>query len=202
MNKHLFGLIIFSFIVGTSAVIAGMFVKLPPIPTLSPVSETENYEVYRGRKHCKHKKRKPRPKAETESATVQAVQAVYDLESKELKTQLMVERFDETSEKFNVALHFFVNDGFAVQHIATEFVSVRPNFDMGDTASAISTSTFRWLENLESRENLYVIAKITDYSPDRLSFPAFNAAEAQPVVAAPIARRVGTIIREGRVTTR
>lgn len=187
MNKHIIGLIIFSFIVGMSAIIAALFVPMPQMPKLDSVkvSESNDY-IYRGNTYCKKKKRKPRPKDYSELASAKVSQAVFDLNKKQLDTQFTIERGDDSTETVKVALHFFVNDRFGVQHIKTEFVTLTPNFDIGDKAITTKTSSFKWLNNLESRENLYVIAEVvTDSYNYKHYAPVFDSYEATAVLLSP-----------------
>ncbi len=187
MNKHIIGLIIFSFIVGMSAIIAGFFVPMPQMPKIDSVKVSEaNDYVYRGSTSCKKKKRKPQPKDYNELASAKVSQAVFDLNKKQLDTQFTIERADDLTETVKVALHFFVNDRFGVQHIKTEFVTLTPNFDIGDKAMTIKTSSFRWLNNLESRENLYVIAEVVTDSYNYNNYaPVFDSYEATAVLLSP-----------------
>ncbi len=184
MNKHILGFIVFSLIFGVFAIAASFFVTLPPMPALEPVSEVSEV-VYRGKKHCDRKKRKRRPKVVSETVSVKVSQAVFDVAKKQLDTQFLVERADESSENLDVVLHFFVNDGFTVQHIADEFISLNPNFDIGDTSMTNNVSSFRWLNNLESRENLYVISEVRSYSRYGHDRYDFDPLEATPVLVKP-----------------
>ncbi len=185
MNKHIIGLIIFSFIVGMSAIIAGFFAPMPQMPKIDSVrvSEANDY-IYRGGKSCRQKKRKPRLQNYDILASAKISQAVFNLNKRQLDTEFTVERGNDSTENVNVALHFFVNDGFAVQHIKTEYVTLTPNFDMGDNAITSKTTSFRWLNNLESRENLYVISEVVEkaYSYSNQP-PFFDASEAAAVLS-------------------
>lgn len=184
MKRHIIGLIIFGFIISVTAVIASFFVKMPPIPVLEPVFESRDF-VYSGGKHCPGKRKKPRPKESGILTSVKVTQAVFDVKKKQLDTQFLIERGDEAIETVNVALHFFVYDQFGVQHIADEFVTLNPNFDMGDVAISKNIASFKWLTNLESRENLYVISVVTDKPGNRLNPPEFNSSEATAVLLSP-----------------
>jgi hypothetical protein len=184
MSKHIIGFIIFSFIIGVTAFLASFFVIMPTLPTLDPVPKF-GYIDYESGRHCKGKKRKPRPKAVDQSASVKVTQAFFDAKSKRLETQFAIERADESTETVNVALQFFVYDDFGVQHIADEFVSLEPNFDMGDIAVTNNSSSFRWLNNLQSRENLYVIAKATNNSRYLHNPVDFDPSEATAVLLKP-----------------
>lgn len=187
MNKHIIGLIVFSFIVGMSAIIASFFVPMPQMPKIDSVRVSDSHEyLYRGSTSCKKKKRKPRPKDYSELAVAKVSQAVFDLNKKQLDTQFLIERANDSTETVNVALHFFVNDNFGVQHIATEFLTLTPNFDMGDKAMLSKVSSFNWLNNLESRENLYVMAEVVNSEVRyRKTPPKFDTYEATAVLVSP-----------------
>lgn len=184
MNKHIIGVIIFSFIVGTSAIVASFFVKIPPLPTVEPVAGFNDF-VYRSEKNCKGKKRKHRPKSYDQSASVKVTQAVFDAKLKRLDTQLMIERSDESTESVDVVLQFFVSDDFGVQHIAEEYVTLNPNFDMGDVAVTKNNSSFKWLNNLQSMSNLYVIARATNGKRDVYNPVEFDSSTATAVLLKP-----------------
>ena len=185
MNKHIIGLIIFSFIVGMSAIIASFFIPMPQMPKIDSVSVSESNEyIYRGSTSCK--KRKPRPKDYSHLASAKVSQAVFDLNKKQLDTQFTIERADASTETVKVALHFFVNDRFTVQHIKTEFITLAPNFDIGDKAMTTKISSFRWLTHLESHENLYVMSEVvTDSDNYKKSAPVFDSFEASAVLLSP-----------------
>ncbi len=188
MGKHIVGFIIFSVIVGVTAFITSFFVKMPPMPALDPVSENGLY-AYQGDRHCKRKKRSPPPKAVDQIASVKVKQAFFDAKLRRLDTQFAIERADESTESVNVVLQFFVYDDFGVQHIANEFVSLNPNFDIGDVAVTNKSSSFKWLNNLQSRENLYVIAKATNDSRNRFDSVDFDPSEATAVLLKPMVVR-------------
>lgn len=184
MNKHFIGLIIFSFIIGISAIIASLFIQMPQMPEIQAVkvSESNDY-VYRGNTYCQKKKKRHHPKQYNDLASVKVSQAFFDLDQKQLETQIMVERANDSTETVNIALHFFVNDRFGVQHIATEFVTLTPNFDIGDKAITTKISSYRWLNNLESRENLYVMPVVgNDYYNSNEFTAVFNSSEATAVL--------------------
>jgi hypothetical protein len=187
MNKHIVGLIIFSFIVGISAIIASFFVQMPQIPTLDQVRVSgENPYIYRGHKSCGKKKRKPRPRDYSELASAKVSQAVFDLDKKQLDTEFTIERTNDSTETVNVALHFFVNDRYGVQSIATEFITLNPNFDIGDKAVTTKISSFKWLNNLESRENLYVMPEVVTNEYNYTNYPpTFDSSEATAVLLSP-----------------
>jgi hypothetical protein len=121
-----------------------------------------------------------------QSASVKVAQAFFDVKTNRLETQFAIERADESTESVNVVLQFFVYDDFGVQHIADEFVSLNPNFDMGDVAVTNNTSSFKWLSNLQSRENLYVIAKATNSPRDQYDPVDFDPSEATAVLLKPM----------------
>ncbi len=185
MKKHIVGIVIFSFIVGVTAIIASFFVKMPTIPALDPVFESTDY-IYRGDRDCKRKKKRRHRKSVDQSVSLKVTQALFDARSKRLDTQFAIERSSENTETVNVVLQFFVYDEFGVQHIANEFISLNPNFDMGDVAVSKNTSSFKWLNNLESRENLYVMARAINGSLHHNNSVDFDPSEATAVLLKPM----------------
>jgi hypothetical protein len=167
MTKHIVGLIIFTLIVGTSAVIAGIFSYITTKPNVDTVTVYEDSGVYKRKKRCR-KKRKPRPREI--SATV--LQATFDAAGKKLTTEIFV---SETDVESDLELHFFVKDAYGTQYLKKETITVSSEENLYE-------NSFGWLNRLESKENLYIVAKVKraysrwDYQP------RFDAEKATPVL--------------------
>ncbi|MGI8640339.1 MAG: hypothetical protein ACR2MG_10390 [Pyrinomonadaceae bacterium] len=187
MNKHIIGFILFSLIVGTSAVFASFFYETPKIDSIN-VSETP--VAYTGRSCWKSTKN-----YRSGLASVKISQAVFKLDTKELATDLSVTPGDESIKNVRLALHFFVKDGYSTRYLATENLTnkngdMKGLYDLNEdkfikTTFSI-TSTYKLFRNLRSYENLYIIPQIiterdsfTDYAP-----PQFDETNATPVTVA------------------
>ncbi|MEZ5425217.1 MAG: hypothetical protein R2747_03025 [Pyrinomonadaceae bacterium] len=182
MTKHIVGIIIFSFIVGTSAVIGSLFYTVPGPDSVS-VTETDNY-VYKKKKkrRCRRKKRRPRQELNGE-ATIKIQQAVFNQATRKLDTRILLEREDDSTEAVDVALHFFVSDKYSTRHLATEFISVSPQLFGATEKGQRFSNSFSWLTDLQTRENLYVMPEVVG---DRNSYlknpPTFNPFEATAIL--------------------
>jgi len=173
MTKHIVGLIIFTLIVGTSAIIAGIFGYMTT-PGADSVSVSDNllYRIESRRHRCGRKRRKPRkPRPREISATV--TQATFDEASRTLTTA--IDFSDSDLFDGDLELHFFVKDAYGTQYLKKETISV-------SDAKSVYENTFGWLNRLESRENLYVIAQVKS-SDDRSDYqPSFDSGKATPVL--------------------
>ncbi|HUF04201.1 MAG TPA: hypothetical protein VMM38_08495 [Aridibacter sp.] len=148
MTKHIIGLIIFSFIVGTSAFVAGFFYGSPDTAVESV------YERYsETRKKKKKRKKRCRPHRfhdhSTASATIKS--AVYDTHTGRLKTTF--EFSEGTPEEFLLELQFFVLDEDGQQYIRTNTVR-------GSSWTLNYENSFDWILRFEQVEDLYVKAII------------------------------------------
>ncbi len=187
MNKHIIGFIIFSLIVGTSAVVASFFYGVPKIESVN-VSETS--VTYSGKSCWKSTKN-----YKSGLASVKVLQAVFNPDSKKLATNLSVTPGDNSFKNVRLALHFFVKDGNSTRYLATENLTDKNGnlegvYDLNEDKFSKTlfsvTSTYKLFSNLRSYENLYVIPQIfterdsfTDYAP-----PQFDEINATPVTLA------------------
>jgi len=146
MNKHIFGFILFSLIVGTSAFIYGFFYS--PLAAIQPVYVFENRPEKR--KSCRKE-----TYSRVERATVNAkvVQAVFNSNTNELDMDLILEGNNNLTEQANVRLHFFAKDGAKTRYLKTEKVILTPS----DKILHSITESYEWLDDLKSRPNLYVV---------------------------------------------
>lgn len=174
MNKHIFGFILFSLIVGTSAFIYGFF--FTPLATIQPVSV---FEVRtEKRKSCR---KETYSRVERGEVTAKVVQAVFNSNTNQLDMDLFLERKNSSTDNVAVRLHFFVKDGAKTRYLATEKVDLTPDFNLDDKATHSITSSYEWLDNLKSRENLYVVPQ-TIGNTEREFTPVFDEAKATSVI--------------------
>ena len=142
MIKHYFGFALFSFIVGTSAVIYAMV----NVVNVNEVT-VPSYSTYSPGKSCWKMKRESR---ETNISSPTIRQAVINLKTKQLKWEL-----DTSQVNTPIALNFFIKGENGTRYVSSTFLFM---IDYQD-GSVDMTSFCEWLNNLDSYENLYVIAE-------------------------------------------
>jgi len=142
MIKHYFGFALFSFIVGTSAVIYAMV----NVVNVNEVT-VPSYSTYSPGKSCWKMKRESR-ESNISSPTIR--QAVINLKTKQLKWEL-----DTSQVNTPIALNFFIKGENGTRYVSSTFLFM---IDYQD-GSVDMTSFCEWLNNLDSYENLYVIAE-------------------------------------------
>lgn len=150
MKKHFTGIALFIFIIGISGFVASLFVKIPK-PEVFEVQDT--VPVYQSKKRCSKKYRN------NEQPTTIAY-AVFNEKTKQLYTTFEFYR-GHNHEREMIDLHFFVKDGNKTRFLTTEKVIA----EKVDWESVSQTSSFDWLPDIASRENLYVIAECEGKSP-------------------------------------
>ncbi len=184
MKKHIIGFAIFSLIVGTTAFIYAMFnvvrVEEVPAPTY--------YQTYSPTKSCWKMKRELR---ESKLDSPKVVQAVFNMKTKQLNWELVAPTIDSP-----IALHFFIKDKHGARYFASEknirSLSNRGKLNYTATSNSANgtskviniTSSYSWLENLTSYENLYVIAEFAQTAKisDNNFQPEFDAEKATAVL--------------------
>jgi hypothetical protein len=167
MTKHIAGIILFTFIVGSSAVIAGLFYQ---VPDANVITVRENYTVYKTKKR-KRRCRKQRPR--NENAGVNLSAAIFNSDSNRLTTFVNYE--NESDSYSEVDLNFFVNDKYGIRFLKTERIYVSPDANK-------NTKIMDWMGRLDSRENIYVIPQIHNDEYDKWSSPTFDEYKAIPVL--------------------
>lgn len=179
MNKqHFIGLIIFSLIVGTAVVGNSFFIKMPD--TDSVTVPEYNIKTYHSKDNCRRKKRK-KPRKPKKTALINLDQAVYSQGKEEkLKLDLSLANTEKESDQTaNVALHFFVSDKYSTRYLKTEYISVF----FVDGFAEKELSGLKWLNNLQSKNYLFVISEsVNELSDDRIYSPVFNKLKAKPIL--------------------
>lgn len=180
MTKHVIGAVIFSLIVGTSALVGSLFSDAPAATNFG--TERGNY-VFKKKKKRKCRKRREHREDSQDLATVRISQMEFDSNSGLLNTEFLVAGNNDSGSTVNVALHFFSNDNYGSQHVATEFVSLAPDFNVANTALITETASYRWLKNLQTRENLYVVPEVTlEANTYKVYPPVLDSSKAIPVL--------------------
>jgi len=183
MKKHLFGFALFSLIVGATAFVYAMFnvVRVDEVPAPS------YYQTYSPSTSC-WKMKKDLRESRLDSPKIN--QAVFNLKTQQLNWELVTPTTYST-----IALHFFVKDENGSRYITSENINTISNRGkLNYTATASSengkseiiniTSSYEGLDDLDSYENLYVIAESAQASrySDKRYQPKFDAARATPVL--------------------
>ncbi len=175
MNQNVFGVILFSFIVGTAIFVSEFFVTLPTPP---PVYERP---VYESRTSCR--KNMVTQTVPAEIASIKVRQAVLNAETGKLYTDFLVKRESPQTQTVGVALHFFVKDGRGTRYLATETVALSPEFNYDEKANNSVVSSYQWLDDLQRRDNLYVVAESSiPFQKSKNLEPKFDEANAVPVL--------------------
>ena len=167
MKKHIIGFTLFSIIVGTAAFIYAMFNVVNVEEVFAP-AYTPTYQT----KSCWKMKRDSK---ETNVGSPVVRQAVLDLKTKQLNWEVAA---PETKSK--IALHFFIKDENGTRYINSA-LAPETSFENGVIKA---TSSYLWLDNLASYENLYVIAEFTSRSDykNKYAQPKFDSSNATSVL--------------------
>ena len=157
MKNHFIGLLIFSFIISASAMVAFW---LAPLPQIAPVETFEKtaprFEGYGG---CKRKRRKPR---DAGNASVKILQANLSEFTHKLTTNFDIRRADGETETVGINLNFYIKDGSQTKFLKRETVWLSPAFGSNDEATHQLLSSFEWLNRIGDKENLYIIPEIVN----------------------------------------
>ena len=177
MIKHIVGFIIFTFIIGTSALIAALF--NPVQQNVRSVRVSRDYPVYTSRKRCrKRKKRKRRPRTQREYRNLKVstgiTQAVFNPKKNELTTS---HDFGNETRRFEreMVFHFYVKDGNNVRHVMSRPLPSHP----------VTKNSINWFDGLNGivRDgNLYIMQTYGEVKGDWNNAPEFDEAKATPVL--------------------
>lgn len=143
MIKHFIGFALFSFIVGTAVFISATFNGGAVEEAYTPV----DYSNYAQTKSCWKMKRELNRE---NVGTPMVKQAIFDLESKQLRWKL-----DTAGVDTPIVLNFFVKSEKGMRYVNSALVPMLAYQD----GSVRATSSYEWLDNLDSYENLYVTAE-------------------------------------------
>lgn len=176
MTKHVAGFILFSFIVSVSSIIAFIFAEIP-----QPDKVLEfNVPRVASKTRCF----KSSYSVENSKASVKVVQAVFNERTKQLDTNLFINRESPSTKTVSVVLHFFTKDIKGARYLASEKVWLEPEFNIEDKALQGITSSFLWLDNLTPRGNLYVIADTTNPQANYKKYqPIFDESKATAIIS-------------------
>ncbi len=162
MKKHIIGLALFSFIVSAAAVVYAFF-NVTEIPLVSAPQNSSTdlpFSCWRI---------KPEQRNFINDA-VKVRQAVFESDTQTLKFELDAPTNDR------IGMHFFVKDAAGTRYINSFFTI--------NSKEIRGTQTYRYLENLESTGNLYVMAESTSWDEHQSgnSHPEFDVKSATPIL--------------------
>jgi hypothetical protein len=180
MKKHIVGFILFCFVVGVAVFTSGVWRIFSEYEKVVPKREEDSYS-------------KIKPILTETEATVGAIdkksptvrQAVFNLNTKQVNLELLFRDRVSTSESIHVKLSYFRNDSKGARFITSEVVSLLPEsfYYRNKDATAVFTSSYEWLDKLDSYENLYVVAEFTGkYSSAEKTTPKFDAGFAKEIL--------------------
>ncbi len=173
MTKHIAGLILFTFIVGTSAVITGLFYSTPDRMVAFSYSNERNSCSKRKRRHRKPKR--PRVFADKVFSTG-LNQAVFDTSTGLLMVSHEVRAVPEDETRSMLVYHFYVKDEYGTRHVKSEKI-------WSGIESSSVLNGFQWLSNRNSKENLYIGSEYRDYRDKSWRIaPKFEDSNAVPVL--------------------
>lgn len=165
MTKHIAGLIMFSFIVGTSVFISALTIAERSV-------DVTVYEVSVAKKK-KRKRKKRRCRRHHSRADVSLETAVFNRTEGELFASFRNSSYPASHEA--VELHFFSKDRNGVRFLKTEsFGYIGRNLEQ--------SRRMDWLTRLDENQNVYVLAKINNEPTSWSTEPRFDASEAVPLM--------------------
>lgn len=175
MKKHILGLVLFSFIVGASAVVYSFFrfrETTLPMDTVY-LSEKPTSTVFESDAQI--------GKIDAHSPVVR--QAIFNFDTKEMNFELEINGKERTIKSFPIKLSFFKKSGKETKFIASDSVGSNLAFIQfdGETVSARVARSYEWLNNLDSYDNLYVVAEAQTDKPNTALMPTFDARFARAV---------------------
>lgn len=147
MKQNIFGIVLFSVIVGTAVFVSESFVTLPTPPAVE-----EKPIVFESRNRC------GKTSYQKGTAKVKLSQAVLNPKTGQLFTSLALEKENTSADYIGLTYHFYVKEGVKNQYLASETVAIRPVFDINNRANHEITSSYSWLDSLATKNNIYVIA--------------------------------------------
>ena len=167
MKKHVFGLLIFGFIV-SAAVVSYAVLNVSDVKEVFVVTNSETYPEV---KSCWRMNKQSK---DSNNNSVKINQAVFNLQSKEFSWELAT---PETNAP--IALHFFSKDGKETHYITTDSISG----SIARNGLLRFNTTYQWMTKCKTLDNLYVTADFNlQYGHYGNNFqPEFDAANATAV---------------------
>ncbi len=175
MTKHIAGIILFTFIVGTSAVVAGLFFETPH--RYRSFSAKHNYSGYKRKKRRKRRCRKHRkPKA---YSNVRLNQAVFEMRTGELRTSVSFgdALYSEEGETPTFYYHFYTLNEMGSNYLGSERIGQGAQFVTGMRDRFVRTSHLGWLSDRIADGEVYIIVRNVPDQPF-----GFDVSKATPIL--------------------
>lgn len=169
MTKHIAGLILFSLIVGTSAIIAGIFGVASEQVNL--VTVKENYRVYKKKKRKKRCRRRCRHFGD-KNVSVEIKNAVYNKSSEDFIMNIEVDSKSNCRGNDRMYLNFFVKDADGIRYMSTVTTEVLPTTKTVAKKLAV-------LSAYAETGNVYVT---TGKTSDTETYGGFDETRAEPIL--------------------
>jgi hypothetical protein len=182
MKKHTAGLILFCFIVGTAVSIS---VRLGVVARYNGISKLDVIKTYPNPNSEINETDAAIGKIDDKSPVVR--QAVLNANNKQLSLELLFKVNKNFDDRTSLKLSYFKKTAKGVRFINSETVELIPeSFDYKNGATtALVISSYEWLDNLDSYDNLYVIAEIdADYSGSKKAVSKFDPNFAKAILRA------------------
>lgn len=169
MRKHIFGIAIFTLIVGSAVLISSLFVAVPK-PNFVVV---EDNQINTTKTSCFKMKRKPQV---YDSSGIKIKQAVLNWNSKVIDWEIY-----EPETGASVVLHLFAKGSQGVRYIATE---VMPIGSSAHNRTVKYSTVYISLNHFSLDENLYAVPELisVDDAQTKNFFPKFSEDSAAPVM--------------------
>lgn len=167
MKKHIIGLMLFGFIVSATAIVYAFF----NVSEFAQVNEVVSVSTPQ---YVSSEKTHSKMRLKSRSNSIEVRQAVLNIQTKEFSWELVTPQDD-----LMLVLHFFLKDNEGTHYITTE---QQPHITMKAGKHRFNTTSFDWLSERKSYENLYVTAEFFpeyDYTYDYQ--PTFDATKATAV---------------------
>lgn len=171
MKQNIFGVILFSIIVGTAVIVSEFFVVLPIPPAIEEKPLVFESKSRGGKTH------------RNDFGKIKLTQAVLNPKTNQLFTSLMIERPNSSADYMGLTYHFYTKEGAETRYLASETVAIRPDFNSKEQANHEITPSYAWLDSLVSKNNIYVMAipESNCFSKSQ-SIPRFDELNATPVL--------------------
>lgn len=152
MKKHVFGLLIFGFIVSAAAIVYGVF----NVSNVEEVFVITSGEAYPEVKSCW---RMSKELKDSNVGSVKVNQAVLNLQTKQFYWEVFAPNSYEP-----IDVHIFSKDESGIRYIDTQ----RIYSGISHNGKYSSINSYEWTNKLKSFENLYVIARTASESKNYL----------------------------------
>lgn len=175
MKKHIFGIAIFSLIVGSAVLLSLLFVTPPD---LASIVLKDNY-VTKKETSCFVIKQKPLEKTSRQvydSSGIKIRQAILNWHNKGIDWEISVPKTDAS-----VALHLFAKGSKGFRHVATEVVPLKTS---SQNLMVKYSTMYISLNDFTPDENLYVVPELISAEDARMKnfYPKFSEESATPVI--------------------